>query len=415
MVDAQSQSSHLALRSEVTRALDGELTGWFPRCVDPDGGFFATFDERWNHLDDDTRTSVFQARQTWTAATIARRRPDPRVDYAGIARHGVAYLADVMWDAQHGGFHSRIDPATREPDPSAPKHAYYQSFGLYAAAAAYEATRDEAALKLAIATFEWLDARGHDPIDGGYVEQFEIDGTPVRAGPQGVSDLIGTPIGQRSTNAHIHLLESFTELYDVWPDPTLRARLIELFELVRDRLPDAHGFLPPTFASGWRATGDASSYGHDVEAIFLLGEAARALVREDEPATLSLGHRVWSHALAHGEDAAHGGFFNEGVAGAPARDRRKIWWVQAEAVQSALWMHAATGEACYFDAFQRLWAFARDRMIDGQHGGWFAEVSEDGAMRVDAKKGHIWKGAYHTGRALLNVARMLTEVSVRNS
>ena len=39
------------------------------------------------------------------------------------------------------------------------------------------------------------------------------------------------PLGYKSMNTHIHLLESFTQLYEVWKDDTLRQRLEELLAI----------------------------------------------------------------------------------------------------------------------------------------------------------------------------------------
>ena len=71
---------------------------------------------------------------SWTAATVARLRPEAREEYLGYARHGVRYLADVMWDRAHGGFHTHVDPAGR-PTSGEERDArpvYGQAFAVYA-------------------------------------------------------------------------------------------------------------------------------------------------------------------------------------------------------------------------------------------------------------------------------------------
>ena len=399
-----SSSADLAtLRQSVASVFDGEIDGWFPRAVDERGGFRCGFDQDWRPAADEPKLAVFQARLTWTAATVARSRPGA-ARLLPFAMHGLAFLIDHLWDARRGGFFWQLDAQGFAPDASIPfKHAYGNAFCIYAAAAV-AATGERRAKQLAIDGFAWLDASAHDAVNGGYLEQLALDGKPITSGDDGQYDLIGTPLGQRSINAHIHLLEAFTELYRVWPDATLRARLSEVFEIVRDRM-SARGSLPPHFTVDWRATSDVASYGHDVETAFLLLDAAEALGRSREPATLRLAASLWDHTFAHGYDAEHGGLFNEGHAGRPATDRRKIWWVQAEALQSLLALHRHVGHADgrYADAFVRTWQFVRSHQADAKHGGWFAEVSADGTQRLDARKGHAWKASYHICRALLNV------------
>ena len=67
-------------------------------------------------------------------------------------------------------------------------------------------------------------------------------------------------------NTHIHLLENFTELLKVWPDPTQQARVQELQHVVRDLVTVQPGVMNLHLTNAWRAVPDHDSYGHDVEA-----------------------------------------------------------------------------------------------------------------------------------------------------
>jgi mannose/cellobiose epimerase-like protein (N-acyl-D-glucosamine 2-epimerase family) len=73
------------------------------------------------------------------------------------------------------------------------------------------------------------------------------------------------------------------------------------------------------------------SYGHDVEGGWLLLESCDAL---GVPVALLTDHAATMIAtmLRYGFDHRHGGVFAGGPMGRAADDRRKIWWVQAEAL-----------------------------------------------------------------------------------
>ena len=101
-----------------------------------------------------------------------------------------------------------------------------------------------------------------------------------------------------------------------------------------------------------------ASYGHDVECVWLVMDAAR---------TLSLSpalYRTWAEALCRtcldlGYDREHGGFYSSGPLGQPADDTQKIWWVQSEALAGMLEMFRLTGNVEYYSAFSRTLDFAQ--------------------------------------------------------
>src|SRR5439155_21844047 len=118
----------------------------------------------------------------------------------------------------------------------------------------------------------------HDAQNGGYYEALTRKGEPILTRPTGpgsaATDAIGTVYGRKSQNTHIHVLEALTALYGVWPDPAVRARLEEVFQLVRDRITADAGYLHLSFAPDWTPVPDNDSYGPDAEAGCLLVEAA---------------------------------------------------------------------------------------------------------------------------------------------
>jgi len=148
----------------------------------------------------------------------------------------------------------------------------------------------------------------------------------------------------------------------------------------------------------------------------LLLEAARTVGTPADPKTLSVAERLIDHALAHGWDRAHGGFFNEGEPGGKVTDSRKIWWVQAEALNGLLALHELRGQETdrYLRAFRAEWQFIRAHVSDQEHGEWWESVGPAGERaNTPQPKGHAWKAPYHDGRALMFGAERLRALPAR--
>lgn len=423
--EAPSSANYLRIAKETEANLrDHVLAQWFPRAVDTTrGGFNENFGEDWTPGASQTRSLVYQSRLTWISAKAAERYPAERTKYIGFSRHGLAFLMDHMWDAARGGFYWSVEDAT---NPQAVKQVYGIAFAMYASAANYEATRDHAALELAKETFGWLESHAHDPANGGYFEALDRDGTPILGvgGPptakpfprKSGTDAIGAAFGQKSMNTHIHLLEALTELYGVWRDPLVAKRLREVFQIVRDKVVDAGGYQHMFFSPAWQPAPGEDSYGHDIEAAYLLIEASTALGKPSDTRTWSVAQRLVDHTLKVGWDEVDGGVYDSGSAetgASSAREQRKVWWVQAEGLNSLLLMRERFGRKTnrYWEAFVKEWNFISRHQVDAVHMGWYGEVSREGVARPGAPKSDGWTEAYHQGRALMNVTDRLRRLA----
>jgi mannobiose 2-epimerase len=416
---APTRENYLRLAEEAEAMLrQNVLDVWFPRTVDTqNGGFHSSFTRDWQSGKSQGKFSVFQGRMTWIASQIVLRRPELKDQFMPVVEHGVEFLNNVLWDKQYGGFFWGLDDKGQIiPFYSDGKHLYGISFGLYGAAAAYQATHHPAALELAQKTFRWIDEHAHDAENGGYFEWLTRDGKVV-VGNSGTVTLTAVPvaafpIGYKSMNTHIHLLESFSQLYEIWKDDTLRRRLEELLAINRDKICVQPGVMNLYFTNDWRAIPDHDSYGHDVETAYLMLEAEEVLGHGHNPATERMAKMLVDHALAYGWDENHGGFYREGTTFAKPEDRRKEWWVQMEGLNALLLMHEKYGRQTdvYFRAFQQQWQFIKIYQTDNQFHGIYEMVDAEG-IPVSPNKGRIWKAAYHDGRALLNVSDRLRHLA----
>jgi cellobiose epimerase len=415
----------LALADTIRHSLHDELlAAWYPRAIDREqGGFLSQWEFDWRPSGAQDKMIVTQARHVWTTARASQIFPADTMLLAAAA-HGVRFLRDRMWDREQGGFYWLVtrDGTPKPEDGRIIKQAYGEAFGIYALAAYYDVSRDTAALRLAQDAFRWLDAHAHDPVHRGYFNYLQRDGTPFREG-------IGRNTA-KDQNSSIHLLEAFTELYRVWPDPTLRDRLREMLELIRDRIVVEPGTLTLYSTAEWtpvsyrdsseavrradRYYHDHVSFGHDVETAYLLLEAAEALGLERDARTMRITKRMLDHSLRTGWDAAVGGFYEAGYyyKGSPSLtvvDDTKNWWAQAEGLNTLLIFGDLypNDPLRYHERFLAQWRYVTTYLIDHEHGGWYAGgIDKQPAMRR-ALKGQIWKAAYHDGRALMNVSRRL--------
>ncbi len=423
--------SPAGVAGEIKSELHRNLGLWYPRTLDIErGGFHTDFRRDWSLSPYKTKGIVAQSRLTWTAAEAALRQPGNWKDsMTPVVKHGTEFLREKMWDHECGGFYWEIDADGTPPTENEEmKHAYGISFAIYGLARSYELTQNPADLEAAKAAFQWLDRFGHDARFGGYIEAFYRDGrpmlTPPEKRPYQTRGKVGELLGTKSMNTHIHLLESFTALYRVWPDETLRSRLEELLLIASEKIATWPGAMRQFFRNDWTAAATYVSFGHDVETAFLLLEAAETLGRPDDPNVLTLARSMVDHSLEFGWDETHGGFYDEGATFGHAWSTKKVWWAQAEGLNGLLVMHKYFGkeDPRYYSAFIKQWNFIRRFIIDDKYGGWVSQVDADGLDRrrpnirdmdnaPELGKASLWKTSYHECRALINVLEILESIT----
>ena len=423
----QDKSGKLQIKTEMEKSARKELLDvWYPKAIDTlYGGFLSTFSYDFKPVNPQDKMIVTQSRHIWSNAKAALFYPN-EPGFKNNAKHGYEFLRDKMWDKTHGGFYTLVaQNGTIKNGGFAPKEAYGNSFAIYGLAAYYQASGDTSALNLAKKTFWWLENHSHDNKFKGYFQHMKMDGTPIKR-PENMP--VSSELGYKDQNSSIHLLESFTELYTVWPNATLRIRLQEMFFLVRDKITTPKGNLTLFFQPDWTPVStrdlpdsvieknssiDHVSFGHDVETAYLLLEAAHALGM-NEALTLTKGKKMLDHALRNGWDNAVGGFYDEGYyfknkSGISILKDSKNWWAQAEGMNTLLLMsnHFPNDKQQYYAKFTQLWKYINTYLIDHEHGDWYQGGLDKQPQFQKALKGQIWKGTYHNFRALMNCIQML--------
>ena len=205
------------------------------------------------------------------------------------------------------------------------------------------------------------------------------------------------------------MLESVTTFYRASKLPLARLRLLELIEIetekvVRKEYPLCTDVHQPDWTPLLEGNFATASYGHDLENIWLVMDACEAVGTKPQKYQKLL-EGLFAYSLKYGFDNEKGGFFSAGPFNQPATNRNKVWWAQAEALVSSLWMYRLTGEQKYLDVFKKTWAFVETNMIDWQHGEWRDTITPEG--RIRGQKASVWKAGYHNGRALIECLAVL--------
>jgi mannobiose 2-epimerase len=205
-------------------------------------------------------------------------------------------------------------------------------------------------------------------------------------------------------NTHLHVMEAYANLLRVWEDDGLRHRLEALVEIHLRRVLDpdtAHLLL--FFDEAWRPVDRAVSYGHDIEASWLIMEASDVLgdpgLRER---AAEAAERIAHVTLDEGLDRDHGGLYAEREDGG-ALDDDKHWWMQAEAVVGFVNAWELTGDEAFLDAAEETWRFVDRFIVDREHGEWRWRVARDGRPIAGLPRVEPWKCPYHNARAALEV------------
>lgn len=362
------------------------------------GGFFGATDRKGTPDPLAPRSLVVNSRLVWTFASA--RRALGNEEYAASAKAAYSYLVANFRDAKYGGWFWSLSASGKVIDTH--KHLYGQSFAIYGLAEYARTFGDKEALKLALDTFRLMDGKAHDAKNGGYLEPWTREWKPeTKEHPIG-------PPGRKTTNTHLHLLESLTTLLVASGDPAVKARLEELYGLFITKIVDPAGYAHEYFTPDWTPAGpaDDASYGHDMELAWLMQEAAAALGKPDDPAGVALSKSLLTHSVKYGYDEVRGGVFERGPAGQPATVRSKTWWAQAEALVGLLEGWELTSDEGYWRRFEQSAGFVLSTVCDNEYGEWYPQFRADGTVDYDAKISP-WKCPYHNGRACLEVMARL--------
>ncbi|MEO6849127.1 MAG: AGE family epimerase/isomerase, partial [Mucilaginibacter sp.] len=166
------------------------------------------------------------------------------------------------------------------------------------------------------------------------------------------------------------------------------------------------GHLDLFFDEEWNKRSTLVSYGHDIEAAWLLLDSAKAINDEELITKLKACAVKITLATLEGLDN-DGGLWYEYEPADDHLEKEKHWWPQAEAMIGFFNTWQITGDEQYLDLAVKSWEFVKDKILDKKNGEWFWGVDENGKPMQTEDKAGLWKCPYHNSRACIEIIKRI--------
>ena len=369
---------------------------YHPRCIDPAGGFFQFFKDDGTVYDPHTRHLVSSTRFVFNYSMAWQAFGDPA--YRQAVRHGIAFLRDAHRNPGTGGYawvlhDGRVQDATN--------HCYGLAFVVLAYAKALEAGMEEARGWLE-ETWQLMEQRFWEPEHGLYADE-------------ATNDWQLSPY--RGQNANMHACEAWLAALEASGEPRYLQRAQLLAANMTGRQAALAGGLVwehyrPDWSVDWDYNRDDRSNifrpwgfqpGHQVEWAKLLLILDR---HAPDAGHLPRARELFDRAVAMAWDPRHGGLVYGNDVEGGFYDEDKYFWVQAEALATAALLAERTGEAGYWQWYDRLWDYSWRHFVDHQHGAWY-RILGPGNRKLTDEKSPAGKTDYHTMGACYEVLKVL--------
>ena len=324
---------------------------------------------------------------------------------AEFVDHGLSALFTLLRDADHGGWFTSTDPATRNE-----KRAYDHDFVLLAASSAHVAERPDARALLDEA-IEVFETHFWDEANGRIVDVWNADWA------------IAEPY--LGANANMHGVESCLAVADATGDTRWLDRAVRIADwFINNHARRNDWRIPEHFTPSGETLFDynieqpdhpfrpyGATVGHAFEwsrLLLHLDAALRARVAvasttsaSRPPAWLVLAAKaLFARAVTDGwsTDGASGFVYTTDWDGdAVVRDR--LHWVACEAIAASAALLDAANDDFYNDYYEQWWSFAIEHFVDIRNGSW--------THQLDARNHQsstVWTGkpdVYHAFQACL--------------
>ena len=386
-------------KEDLENELHNILNFWQKRTIDEaHGGFFGKLDNDNKVFKEAPKGSVLNSRILWTFSAAYNLTQNE--NYLAAAERAFEYLRDHFIDKEFGGVYWTVDYRGNPLDTK--KQIYALAFAIYGLSEFYISSKNEEANNLAIDLYNTIIKHSYDHENGGYIEALTRDWKEIE--DLRLSDKDANE--KKSMNTHLHLLEAFANLYRVWTNEKLEEIITELVFIFLNRItdPETHHLIL-FFDEKWNKKSQIVSYGHDIEAAWLIEEAALIINNSSIIEQVKSQSVLIANAASDGLDKDGGLWYEYDI----AKDdliKEKHWWPQAEAMIGFFNAWQITENNNFLNRSISSWKFIQQHILDKKNGEWFWGIQKDGRVMNEDKVG-IWKCPYHNSRACLELIKRI--------
>ena len=382
------------LKKELDIELKNILSYWTENTIDKEfGGFLGKRDHFNKVVEKASKGVILNTRILWSfSAATNHLKTD---SYKDVCDRSFKYLKDFFNDKINKGVYWEVDYLGNPINKR--KQVYAQSFTIYALSEYYLFSKDEEAKTWAIELFNQLEKYAKDSVNEGYFEAFNEDWSPIEDMRLSDKDMNAS----KTMNTHLHVLEAYTSLLKIYDNNELKASLKMLVKVFLEKFLNTKNHYELFFDDQWNLLSNSVSYGHDIEAAWLVIDAAK-LIDDSELLHLSeeVAVKVADTFLLEAIDK-EGAVINEKNLTTNHIDTDRHWWPQVEALVGLKYANDLKSDEKYISSSLKIWDFTKKNLIDHKNGEWFFRVDEKGNVYKSEDKVSMWKAPYHTSRACI--------------
>lgn len=360
------------------------------------GGFLGRIDGNGVAHPEAEKGAMLNACILWAFSAAYRVTRTP--EWLSTATRAKDYFVSHFIDKECGGVYWSLNPDGTPKDTK--KQTCAIGFAIYGLSEYTRATGDQDTLALALGLYHDIEDHAYDPEHNGYIEALTRDWKPI--GDMRLSDKDEN--ASRTMNTHLHIIESYTNLLRCLNEQDddndeLRASLVNLLHIFTDIILNKQtGHLDLFFNDRWEGKRNAESFGHDIEAAWLLHEAAlllgdvdiddvvRRIAKAADEGVQPDGSMVYEHWKDTGKT-----------------DTQRQWWTLCENVIGHLDLYQYYGDRDALGVALSCWDFIKQNIVDHEQGEWLWSVDAEGRPNRKDDKAGFWKCPYHNSRMCLEV------------
>lgn len=385
------------LKQEMSKLLqDNILSFWLNNMVDTvKDGFYGQLTGSNQRVDDAPKGAILNARILWTFS--AAYRILKKNEYLQAATRAKNYIINHFLDQEYGGVYWCVDAEGRPQNTK--KQIYAIAFVIYGLSEFARATNDPDAKDQAIRLFHVIEQHAFDSKNNGYKEALTREWKPIN--DMRLSDKDEN--GSKTMNTHLHIIEAYTNLLRIWRSPELEEKTRNLLQIFISHIINPEtSHLDLFFDDNWFGERNIESYGHDIEASWLLHETACVigdlqLIKKIEPIVINIA-KAADKGLCEDGSMIYEYWKNTGET-----DSQRQWWIQCECIIGHINLFQHFNDRQALQIAMKCWEYTKTHLVDTENGEWFWGCDKNGNIDRQNDKAGFWKCPYHNGRMCMEI------------